>query len=139
MATYDWCKRKVFVLTEPNKELTQAYLKKAHTALEELNRVKSEEWRVSIAYYAMYFSAYSLLVRVGVKSQNHDCTIKLVEEFIDAKPLNKAHKLRVKTQYYDNPNPEAEEMIQEAPLFVAKCKARSITENEQKKVREEIS
>jgi len=77
-------------------------------------------------------------MKIGVKSQNHDCTIKLVQKIIDAQILEKAHKLRVKTQY-DNPNPEAKNITKKAALFVAKCKSRNISENEQKKTREEIN
>lgn len=77
-------------------------------------------------------------MRIGVKSQNHECTIRLVEEFVDATILAKAHKLRVKTQYYDNPNPDIESVTKAAPLFVAKCSARKISESEQKNIREKI-
>ena len=37
------------------------------------------EWAVSASYYAEYFEVYSLLSKIGVKCEIHDCTIALFD------------------------------------------------------------
>ncbi|MFQ5621566.1 MAG: HEPN domain-containing protein [Candidatus Nanoarchaeia archaeon] len=109
-----WClhKRRGITLEEPNNNLCQAYLKKAHSALNMLKAAQENqepEWIATTAYYARYFALYALLQECGIKSEIHDCTIALLEYlFIEEKlipkiyhtELEEAKQFRIDTQYY---------------------------------------
>ena len=67
--------------------------------------MKSEgKWRVITAYYACYNAFYSILMKCGVKSEIHDCTIKLMGFFgfsdEDIKFLEILKRNRIQGQYY---------------------------------------
>ena len=55
-------------------------------------------------YYAEYYALYSLLLKLGVKSENHECSLEiagfLMDESIDLKGVKRAKKLRIDAQYY---------------------------------------
>ena len=62
---------------------------------------------VSISYYAKYFVVYSLLSRIGIKCEIHDCTISLFEYlFTDKIPpklirdFQQSKDDRIDAQYY---------------------------------------
>jgi hypothetical protein len=65
-----------------SQNLAGAYAKKGEEALESvwLNTIK--DWEISTSYYAMYFSLYSLLARIGAKSEIHSCTIEFARRFL---------------------------------------------------------
>ena len=75
-----WCfkqKRGIRII-EPNPNLTKAYLKKAISALNTMTaalKINEIDWITTTAYYARYFALYALLMKIGVKSEIHDCTI----------------------------------------------------------------
>ncbi|MEM0118760.1 MAG: HEPN domain-containing protein [Conexivisphaerales archaeon] len=65
------------------------------------------DWAVSAAYYAMYFAVYSLLSKVGIKCEIHDCTIALFEYLFGnivkkgmVEEIKLAKKDRIESQYY---------------------------------------
>jgi len=108
-----WCfkQKRGIRVTEPNLNLTKAYLKKATSALNTMTatiQINETEWTATAAYYARYFALYALLMKFGVKSEIHDCTIniaqllanhnilsqKLVDEIEEAK------QTRIDAQYY---------------------------------------
>ena len=73
-----WCfERKEVKLIEPNENLSGAYLKSAEETFLVLKDIKEESnmWLATMKYYCEYFSCYALLMRVGIKSEIHDCTI----------------------------------------------------------------
>ena len=81
-----WCfKQKHGIrIIEPNENLTKAYLKKSISALNTMTatlQIKETEWIATTAYYARYFALYGLLMKIGVKSEIHDCTINLAIPF----------------------------------------------------------
>jgi hypothetical protein len=53
-----WCGRikNGISLTAPNETLASAYLEKAEEALETMQTITAHDWRITTAYYAMYFS-----------------------------------------------------------------------------------
>ena len=71
-------------------------------------RINETDWILTTAYYARYFALYALLMKMGIKSEIHDCTINvakllanngiltpsLIEDFAKAK------QTRIDTQYY---------------------------------------
>jgi len=79
------------------KNLAASYLEKAHAnlitmeILSKVDKYKSmlaipkehttDEWVVSVAYYAMYMAALSLLAKLGYRSKSHTATSAALEEF----------------------------------------------------------
>lgn len=108
-----WClkqKRGIRII-EPNPNLTKAYLKKALSALNTMTavvKINETDWITTTAYYARYFALYALLMKIGVKSEIHDCTISIAKLLANNKILTssliediiKAKQTRIDTQYY---------------------------------------
>ena len=72
----NWCKskKKGIKLINPNDNLAQEYYENAEETLRVLNKTKetgSNMWLSAQTYYTMYFAAYSLLMKIGVKSEIH--------------------------------------------------------------------
>lgn len=51
----------------------------------DLNNLKHEDWVVIVAYYAMYQSALSLLIKIGLESKKHVTTVAVLEYFFGEK------------------------------------------------------
>jgi len=107
-----WCLRqsKGIAIVKPSENLVRAYLQKSRNAIKSME-VNAEasiiDWAVSASYYAKYFAVYSLLAKIGVKCEIHDCTIALFEYlFRDTVPRQLIRELRhskedrVEAQYY---------------------------------------
>ena len=108
-----WClrqKRGVRII-EPNANLSKAYLKKAISALNTMTavvKINETDWVNTTAYYARYFALYALLMKIGVKSEIHDCTINIANLLSDnciltpnlVEDIAKAKQTRIDTQYY---------------------------------------
>src|SRR3989344_9523203 len=65
-------------IVNPNERLVEVYKKKSRSALNMLESAKEkqeDEWILDTSYYAKYFMAYALFMKVGIKSEIHDCTI----------------------------------------------------------------
>lgn len=112
MATLDWCKKqkKGITITEPNENLCKEYLQSAEETLSILKDLngKSNMWLATTKYYCEYFTIYALLMKLGVKSEIHECTITICQilehEHIlpknTAKILEDDKELRIDNQYY---------------------------------------
>ena len=79
-----WCfrQKRGIRIAEPNPNLTKAYLKKATSALNTMTaalQINEADWTATTAYYARYFALYALLMKIGVKSEIHDCTINMAQ------------------------------------------------------------
>lgn len=108
-----WClkqKRGIRII-EPNPNLTKAYLKKAISALNTMTaayRINETDWILTTAYYARYFALYALLMKMGIKSEIHDCTINVAKLLANngiltpslIEDVAKAKQTRIDTQYY---------------------------------------
>jgi len=112
MVNLDWCKKqnKGIKLIEPNDNLCEEYLRSAEETLSVLKDIKNKSniWLATTKYYCEYFAVYALLMKIGIKSEIHDCTLlvcKLLEEKkilpkgIHEK-LEKDKELRIDNQYY---------------------------------------
>ena len=88
-----WClnQKKGIELVEPSDNLRDAYLVKAEDALDTLKTSKSRDWQLTTAYYTIYNSIYSLLMKIGIKCEIHSCTI----EFTNAVLHNSFGSLRM--------------------------------------------
>jgi uncharacterized protein (UPF0332 family) len=139
-----WCagKKEGLSLVEPNYDLANAYIKKAEEALESMRINIIKDWKISTAYYTIYFSLYAVLMKLGVKSEIHSCTIEFAKRFLtdyfEKNELNFTEdslKARVDSQYYIDrtvPDEQYHKMIQKAPEFLVKCKSVLIRLNEKK-------
>lgn len=109
--------------------LVRAYLKKSRNALKAME-VNSQagltEWAVSASYYAKYFAVYSLLSKIGVKCEIHDCTIAVFEYLFSdrispdiIKDLRNSKFDRVEAQYYtEELTVDLEEVLEKTKRFV---------------------
>ena len=134
MVNIQWClkAKNGIELVEPNKNVADAYVKKAETCLQELHTVKTTEWKIATAYYTMYFALYAILMRVGIKCEIHSCTIASMSEFFSEyfsheqfTFMKDASTARNDAQYYvDHVVSEQIQikMEKEAPRFLVYCK-----------------
>src|SRR3989338_6702951 len=100
-------------LVTPNERLVEVYKKKSRSALNMLESAKEkqeDEWILDTSYYAKYFMVYSLFMKVGIKSEIHDCTIFALNSiFVELEMVDKdvyddlsnSRELRVGSLYYD--------------------------------------
>ena len=139
-----WClnKRDGLSLVEPNSNLANAYIIKAEEALESMRINIVKDWKISTAYYTVYFSLYSVLVKIGIKCEIHSCTIEFARYFLkeyfneeDIDFVEDSLKARINSQYYINrtvPDEQYKRMIKKSPEFLVKCKSVLIKLNEKK-------
>ena len=76
-----WCfGKKEVKFIEPNENLANEYLRSAEETLLVLRdiREKSNMWVATAKYYCEYFAVYALLMRLGIKSEIHSCTIEIL-------------------------------------------------------------
>jgi uncharacterized protein (UPF0332 family) len=108
MNKLDWCFNVKGGLKEidPSKEIASSYLEEAEKTLSKIKRCIDEEdfiWASVRIYYCAYYSLYSFLQRIGIKSENHDCSIELVNKLIQENIKEKMEffkKCRIDAQYY---------------------------------------
>ena len=113
MKKISWCKKKEggIKIQEPNDNLSQEYYENAEESLRVLRSIaetKSNMWLATTKYYIEYFAVYSVLMKIGIKCEIHDCTIALVkfledEEIVEKgtfKTLEEDKELRIDNQYY---------------------------------------
>lgn len=112
MVTINWCRKqkKGIKLIEPNDNLSKEYMQTAEETLDVLKSIKgkSKVWLAITKYYCEYFTIYSLLMKIGIKCEIHECTIALCRllESIGIIPkgysiiLEEDKQLRIDNQYY---------------------------------------
>lgn len=108
-----WClkQKRGIKIIDPNENLVKEYLRKATGSLNTMNaalQINETEWIMTTAYYARYFALYALLMKLGVKSEIHDCSIAvarllaregiLTENLVN--DISQAKEMRVDVQYY---------------------------------------
>ncbi|MBS3132674.1 hypothetical protein J4470_00905 [Candidatus Woesearchaeota archaeon] len=113
MNKINWCKgkEKGIKLIEPNDNLSAEYYENAEESLKVLRSIKETEsnmWLATTKYYIEYFAVYSVLMKLGVKCEIHDCTIALTQmlehegtfKLGTHKILESDKELRIDNQYY---------------------------------------
>jgi len=113
MKRIKWCKEqtKGIRLVEPNDNLSSEYYMNAEESMKVLRSIKgtkSNMWLATTKYYIEYFAAYSVLMKIGIKCEIHDCTIAVIElleaegliVYRLAKVLEADKELRIDNQYY---------------------------------------
>ena len=108
MDKINWCfsVKNGLKVVEPNKEIALSYLGEAERTLSKIENLIEENdfvWASVRIYYCAYYSLYSFLQMIGVKSENHDCSIELVKELLDKDFIGEIvsfKKGRIDSQYY---------------------------------------
>ena len=139
-----WCanKKDGLRLIEPNSNLAEAYFKKAEEALESMRINIIKDWKISTAYYTIYFSLYALLMKIGIKCEIHSCTIEFAKQFFkeyfskeEFDFIEASLKARTDSQYYIDrvvPDQQYQNMIKSVPELLIKCKSVLLKLNENK-------
>ena len=154
MVSLKWCcKQKDGIkLIEPSDNLSLSYMQMADNALGTMNRERKYNltFAISAGYYSMYYSLYSVLMKLGVKCEIHSCTLEfmkvLLSEFYtkeDFKIISKAFDLRNIAQYYVDKvidTKESDMIMSKAPLFVNTSKdiLSRMNEEDVKKIRDSL-
>jgi uncharacterized protein (UPF0332 family) len=112
---------------EPNERLAKTYLDEATASLARAEKNFADGdllWATVVVYYAEYYALYAFLQRIGVKCENHACsilaaTVLLGEEF--TKTINSHRGKRIDAQYYMRVGKEQEvsTMLKDAKIFVS--------------------
>ena len=113
MNKISWCKKqeKGIKLVEPNDNLSMEYYQNAEESLKVLRSIygtRSNMWLATTKYYIEYFAVYSILMKLGIKCEIHDCTIALTKFLEDEDIIEKGitkilwddKELRIDNQYY---------------------------------------
>ncbi len=112
MVTLDWCRKKErgIRLVRPNGNLAQEYLRNSEETLEILERIegRSRMWLATTKYYCEYFAFYAVMMRLGIRSEIHECTLAVAEALEQEGLLTKGtaamliadKELRIDNQYY---------------------------------------
>jgi len=112
---------------EPNETLAKSYLEEAKSSLERAEKNFRDGdllWSTVVVYYAEYYALYSFLQRIGIKCENHLCSI-LAATFLlgedKTRTINQHKDKRIDAQYYMKVDKEEQvsKMIREAKIFVS--------------------
>ena len=122
MVSVKWClkQKKGIKAIQPNKNMAISYIKMAEESSSVLPGVeKSRIWTTTISYYVYYHSLYALMMRIGVKSEIHSCSLAFMKKYLkgfysktDMKMIEKAFNARINLQYYAN-RPVSNDVIKE--------------------------
>lgn len=114
-------------IVEPNERLSKSYLEQAKSSLLRAEKDLNDKdflWATVAVYYAEYYALYSFLQRIGIKCENHACSI-LATGFLlgedKIRIINQHKDKRIDAQYYmkvDHEN-KIKVMLQEAKLFIS--------------------
>jgi len=113
-------------IVEPSERLSESYLNEAKLSLKRAEKNFEDKdllWTTVVIYYAEYYALYSFLQRIGLKCENHSCSILAVSYLLDKSEINiiNNHKdKRIDAQYYMRIGKEAEveAVLKEAKSFV---------------------
>lgn len=108
MEKIEWCfkTKKGLKIDKPNKNISESYLEQAENTLSKIKELVGEGdflWASVRIYYCAYYSLYSFLRRIGVKSENHDCSIELIKKLLGdefGEKIENFKKSRIDSQYY---------------------------------------
>lgn len=124
-----WCFRLKDGLkfTEPNENLAKSYLEEAKSSLKRAEKDLNDGdllWATVVIYYADYYSLYSFLQKIGIKCENHFCSILAVSHILGdekAKIINQHKDRRIDAQYYIKIGKEEDikQMLKESKIFIS--------------------
>jgi len=124
-----WCLKikEGLKVVESNERLSKSYLEEAKSSLSRANKNFQDKdllWTTVTIYYAEYYALYSFLQRIGVKCENHSCSILAVNYLLGedkVKIINEHKDKRIDAQYYIKIGKEDEvnEMLEESKNFIS--------------------
>lgn len=108
MVSIKWCWNNGLTLTNPNQNISRSYLHMAEESLRVLSDIKNSDiWKATTSYYIFYYSLYAIMIRIGVKSEIHTCSIEFMKKFLkdiydreDIKQFENAFSARINLQYF---------------------------------------
>jgi len=114
-------------IVEPNERLSKSYLEQAKSSLFRAEKDLNDNdflWATVATYYAEYYALYSFLQRIGIKCENHACSILAVSFLLGeekTKIINQHKGKRIDAQYYMKIDQEDKirAMLKEAKIFVS--------------------
>ena len=83
------------VKIKPDENLSMEYLEKAEHNLEAFLHNKEGgfyDWTINIGFYVMYHCCLAIITKFGYESRNQECTLALIESFIEDKKLDEDFK-----------------------------------------------
>ncbi len=112
---------------EPNERLAKSYLEEAKASLQRAEKNFADGdllWTTVVIYYAEYYALYSFLQSIGIKCENHSCSILAATSLLGeekTKTINEHKSKRIDAQYYMkiDKKEEVATMLQQAKLFVS--------------------
>jgi len=153
MEKIKWCGKiqKGIKLIEPNEEFSEEYLQKAFDSFKVLSTIidsNSLVWLATTKYYTRYFAIYSVLAKLGIKSEVHDCTIA-VAEFLEKEnileqgthhKLKEEKQLRIDNQYYLKNKPVNIDLKELSEFFIQINQVlNSLTKSKIKEIRDKLN
>lgn len=134
---------------EPNERLSKSYLEQAKSSLFRAQKNLEDNdllWTTVTVYYAEYYALYSFLQRIGIKCENHACSILAVGHLLGeerTRIINEHKGKRIDAQYYikTDQRPKVQAMLQEAKIFVSNFDelVSNLSEEEIKSYQEKIN
>jgi len=114
-------------IVEPNDRLSTSYLTQAKSSLLRAEKNLNDNdflWATVTIYYAEYYALYSFLQKIGIKCENHTCSILVVSLLLGnnkTKTINEHKDKRIDAQYYMKVDQEIKikSMLQEAKIFIS--------------------
>jgi len=114
-------------IVEPNERLSKSYLKQAKSSLFRAKKNFEDKdllWTTVAIYYAEYYALYSFLQRIGIKCENHSCSVLAISFLLGdekTKTINKHKDKRIDAQYYIKVDQEdnIKIMLREAQEFIS--------------------
>ena len=114
-------------IVQANERLSKSYLEQAKSSLLRSEKDLDDRdllWATVAMYYAEYYALYSFLQSIGVKCENHTCSILTVSVLLGEEKTNTINKhkdKRVDAQYYMKVDQEEsiKIMLGEAKVFVS--------------------
>ncbi len=149
MEKIKWCFRikDGIRIKKPSDEISNSYLELSKSSLKSAETIirQSLLWATVMAYYAEYYALYSFLTKIGIKCENHFCSILLVKLLLGkekVKVIEEHRQKRVSAQYYlkVGQEKEVESILREAKFFVAEFErfVTNLNEDEIKEFRQRI-
>jgi len=126
MVSINWClkTKNGLELIEPNDNMSNSYMRMAEESIKVLSKIENSNiWTATTSYYIIYYSLYSLMLKIGVKCEIHSCSIEFMKQLLrefytpkDAEMIELAFKARIDLQYYSN-RPVDESLILNAKVY----------------------
>jgi len=154
MVSIRWCceQKEGIKLIDSNDNLAKGYLKMDEDSLGTMNRERKYNlmFAISACYYSMYYSLYSVCMKIGIKCEIHSCTIEFMKKILDnfyskedIKIIKKAFNARNIAKYYVDKIVQKEDsdyIMDKAPLFLNKSKdiLAKINEKDIKELRKKL-